>query len=1617
MSKTVDSFQQVTTSNLDETQGLGEAGIVVDSDLLFAAEFVRLGDDLLLRGPDGEELLLTDYFAQNPPPALETAEGARMSPETVDALAGPEFPTAYAQLGGAQLGQPIGEVSNLDGIARVQRADGSRADLEEGDPVFQGDVVSTGVGSELGILFIDDTVFALSANSRMLIDELIYNPGSTVNSMGISLIQGTFVFVTGQIAPSGGIEVETPVGTIGIRGTTVGVQVGTFGGATRIANLVNPETGELGSFVFSNSAGDALFTLSNHFLDVRSANTDPGVPTVISGQDIVNAFGRALNRAVEIQRSLSQDQTEEPPNEPQDEQESGLDAEQLQALEEAGLTPEQIEALLNEPVIETAAGPPQNPLPGQPLGEGSGFSGGLTPPGAGSGGGTGAGGGTDIETSSPPPSPSDGNVVPPTLGGGGGDDDDPPGNTVPTVSGPGTGTDEGDLVQIGPAALSASDAETSDPSLLVYTVTGTSNGLVVLIAGGVPQVVFSFTQADIDNGLVFFAHDGSETVQGSFTVTVADPNGGVSAPTVVPIGVTPVDDAPVLVTNSLTVTEGGEVVLSSDNLSASDADTSDADLIFVVSDVTGGEFRLVSVSPAPFAAAAVQQQAAVTTFTQQQIANGQVIFVHYGEKPPSYSVAVSDDGTNFSPPQVVSVNFTPVNDAPEAEDDAFATDEDSSLSDDLFADNGNGADSDAEGDDLTVTAVNGNPFTPGETIELDSGAELTVNADGSFDYETFGQFGSLGAGESAEETFIYTIDDGNGGSDTATVTITINGVNDAPDAVDDVFTIQENDNLEANVLDDNSIIYGGDSDVDENDELSVTEVNGNAAAVGGQITLTSGALLLLNADGTFSYEPGTAFDSLGDGESRQETFTYTIDDGNGGTDTATVTITIEGQNDAPELLANSLNVSEGETVTLSSDNLSAGDVDGDNAALFFTVSNLAGGRFVRRLDDQQEQTVTAFTQQQIDNEEIAFVHDGGELPPSYDVSVSDGDLSSDPVAAEIDFTPVNDPPVLGNNSLNVSEGETVTLSSDNLSVSDSDNDPVSLVFTVSGVTGGQFELTSAPDEPITSFTQQQITDGEVVFVDNGDEEAPSYSVSVSDGDLSTEPAAAEIDFTPVNDAPMLGNNSLSVEEGGTVTLSSENLSADDIDSSNAGLLFTVSNVTGGQFILWLPGEDVGQVVTSFTQQQIAQEAVSFVHDGGEDAPSYNVSVSDGDLSTDPVAADIDFTAVNDPPVLGNNSLNVSEGEAVTLSSDNLSVSDVDNDPTELVFTVSGVTGGQFELASVPEEPITSFTQQQVTDGEIVFVDNGDEEAPSYSVSVSDGDLSTEPAAAEIDFVLMNDAPVLATNSLSVTQGGQVELSFENLSASDIDNDDAALVFTVSNVTGGWFALRSNVEETVTSFTQQQITEEEVLFFHDGGEDAPSYDVSVSDSDLSTDPVAAEIEFTPGSSFTSSFSTVVQDIADDEEPVVDDFTLVTNSEDGRLTGTEGNDLILGESSLTGLALDGLDGDDVLRGGPGDDTLDGGAGSDSLFGGGGADLFVLRAADAAETLELTDVIGDFEVGIDSLVLVDGLTGDDLTVSETPEGDAVIALQSTGAFLAVVQGVSAADISPDNIDTAMS
>jgi VCBS repeat-containing protein len=252
---------------------------------------------------------------------------------------------------------------------------------------------------------------------------------------------------------------------------------------------------------------------------------------------------------------------------------------------------------------------------------------------------------------------------------------------------------------------------------------------------------------------------------------------------------------------------------------------------------------------------------------------------------------------------------------PVAQDDSAVTDEDNPVTVAAPGVLGNDSDSDA-GDILTVIGVD---------TSATVGSVTAWNADGSFTYDPNGQFEFLQAGGSATDSFTYTVSDGRGGTDTATVTITINGVNDPPVAVNDSTTTDEDSPV--------AVVAPGvlvnDSDPDVGDALTVTSVD---------TTGTQGLVTAWNADGSFTYDPNGQFEYLQAGGSATDSFTYTVSDGNGGTDTATVTVTIDGVNDPPVAVNDSATTNENAPVTV---NVLNNDSDADGDTL--TVDSVTQG--------------------------------------------------------------------------------------------------------------------------------------------------------------------------------------------------------------------------------------------------------------------------------------------------------------------------------------------------------------------------------------------------------------------------------------------------------------------------------------------------------------------------------------------------------------------------------------------------------------------------------------------------------------------------------------------------
>jgi hypothetical protein len=110
-----------------------------------------------------------------------------------------------------------------------------------GDLVYRGDVLQTGRDGKVDLTFADGTTFNVSSNARMVLDEFVYNPNSTSNSTLFSLTKGTFNFVAGKVATTGNMKIDTPVGTMGIRGTAPRVEISENGIVT-FSTLVERNT-------------------------------------------------------------------------------------------------------------------------------------------------------------------------------------------------------------------------------------------------------------------------------------------------------------------------------------------------------------------------------------------------------------------------------------------------------------------------------------------------------------------------------------------------------------------------------------------------------------------------------------------------------------------------------------------------------------------------------------------------------------------------------------------------------------------------------------------------------------------------------------------------------------------------------------------------------------------------------------------------------------------------------------------------------------------------------------------------------------------------------------------------------------------------------------------------------------------------------------------------------------------------------------------------------------------------------------------------------------------------------------------------------------------------------
>jgi hypothetical protein len=248
------------------------------------AQMLRDGQDLVLRPAHGDDVVVKNYFTADPAPVLTSADGGTaLTHDLVDSFVKPIGGIQYAQNGSMDDASPVGVIKESSGDGTITHANGTVQKAAIGVPIYEGDIVETKAHGAVNITFVDKTTFAVSENAKMAIDQYVFDPTTQHGENNFSVLRGVFVFTSGLIghADPDDVKIHTPVGSIGIRGTTI---MGTInpGGDSHVSVVE-------GAIVVSNSAGEQ--TLSQQFETVKLN----GMNQAITSEGVQSADAMANN--------------------------------------------------------------------------------------------------------------------------------------------------------------------------------------------------------------------------------------------------------------------------------------------------------------------------------------------------------------------------------------------------------------------------------------------------------------------------------------------------------------------------------------------------------------------------------------------------------------------------------------------------------------------------------------------------------------------------------------------------------------------------------------------------------------------------------------------------------------------------------------------------------------------------------------------------------------------------------------------------------------------------------------------------------------------------------------------------------------------------------------------------------------------------------------------------------------------------------------------------------------------------------------------------------------------------------------------------------------------------
>lgn len=839
-----------------------------------------------------------------------------------------------------------------------------------------------------------------------------------------------------------------------------------------------------------------------------------------------------------------------------------------------------------------------------------------------------------------------------------------PVNDAPVAVADSGATAEDLAVTFTAADLLGNDSDIDNASLSITAVGAAQNGTVVLN----------------DDGTVTFTPDADYSGPTSFEYTVSD--GTLTDTGTVNLTVSAVNDAPIAAPVTLTAIaedSGARLITQAELLAG--ADDVDSSLTVTALAIAGGGGALVDNGDGTW------------TYTPAANDDGAVTF--------DYTVS---DGA-LSATSTASLDFTAVNDTPVANTGTDAGDEDGG------AIVGQVTASDIDGDALAYSLVNGPTAEQGE---------LTFGEDGQYSFTSAQDFNGI-------VTFSYRAYDGAAYSAPATVTITVNAVNDVPVA-------------------DASQSVATNEDAAKAVTVTASDVDGDA------LTFAAGAashgIVAANGDGGFTYTPDANYFG-------SDSFEVTISDGNGGSTTQVVNVTVNPVNDAPEApAANSVTTDE----DIASAAVAIGATDVDSPLSYDVKSGAGPSRGTVSFDA----TAGTFTYTPTLNE------NGSD---SFTILISDGEATIEQ-AVSVTVNAINDAPVATDGANAGYEDGAINGTVPTATDVDNANLSYALVSGAVDTNGQPVSGLQFNDDGSYSFQGPPHFNGRVTF-----------TYAANDGELTSNVATMTLDIASVNDAPSGADKTVTTAEDTPHVFTAADFGFSDPDGNSfAAVKITAAPATGA---LLLDGVaiaagtrvvradiDAGKLTfapapnaNNGSNSSYASFAFQVQDDGGTADGGVDTSGSSNSLT-------ISVTPVNDNPDAANDSFGtgiakVYEGSEFAIEISDLLANDSDLDG-DLVQFVQHFQPSQYgTVAKVTDLNGASYLTFNYTGPALA---EGATQAVSFQYAVSDGQGGTDTATVSLLVTGLANKMIYGTNGVDTINGSNsARDTIDGLNGDDVIN--------------------------------------------------------------------------------------------------------------------------------------------------------------------------------------------------------------------------------------------------------